>query len=456
VSRLALRFLDRVRVLAILGAIVWLRPETAGGLDFREIDAFEVPTNATMMLFAPEAGVLILKNSGSAVAAIDVVTRQSILRLANGLFTDITLSPSRTYAFLADYGGENIGYGTPAWTSYVHRLELFDWTWDVRSAYIAGNVQAISDVQLVLKSLDQWVSFTNNAWGSGDALIPLNTPTGWIGPAWWTGVYEGDFRWDYRRGRLIHGNSGLSSQEIQVFRIVGNNFVKQEGSGTYGTASGYGGTVVLATDGSAFYYGRLQVDPLDVTHNTLVFPELIYAANGRFALGDGNVYHTRTGTLLGALPFRTTVYAMNPEGEDFWAYDPLTTTVHHFVPASSFYTVTPCRLVDTRDTPGPFGGPALQSGASRTFVLAARCGIPATASALAANVAVTEASSTGFLTIYPADEARPLTSNINFVAGKTLSNNATLKLGPDGDVTVYCGQGGGTAHAIIDVTGYYQ
>jgi hypothetical protein len=304
-------FPQRGRVLALAAVVAWRYPEAARGFDLREIDAFAVPTNATMMAFAPEARVLVLKNSGSAVAVIDLVTRQSELRLANSTFTDITLSPSRAYAFLADYGGENIGYGTPASTSYVHRLDLFNRTAEVRSAYIAGNVQAISDDQVVLKSLDQWVSFTNNAWGTGSALIPLNTPSGWVGPAWYSGVFFGDFRWDSRYRRLIHGNSNLSSQEIQAFGINNNEFLRQEGSATYGTAQGYGGTVVLATDSSAFYYGRLQVDPLDVTHNTRVFPEAIYAANGRIALGNGNVYHARTGALLGTLPFLTTVYAMN-------------------------------------------------------------------------------------------------------------------------------------------------
>jgi hypothetical protein len=439
-----------------VAALAWRCPEAASGLDLREIDAFAVPTNATMMAFAPEAGVLVLKNSASAVAVIDIATRQSELRLATGTFTDITLSPSRAYAFLADYGGENIGYGTPASTSYVHRLDLFNRTWEVRSAYIAGNVQAISDDQVVLKSLDQWVTFTNNAWGTGSALIPLNTPTGGFGPAWYPIVYFGDFRWDTRHGRLIHGNSNLSSQEIQAFRISNNEFVQQEGSGIYGSAQGYGGTVVLATDSSAFYYGGLQVDPLDVTHNTRVFPEAIYAANGRIALGNGNVYHARTGALLGTLPFLTTVYAMNPEGEDFWAYDPLTTTVHRFLPAASFHTVTPCRLVDTRDAPGLFGGPSLVSGAGRTFVLAGRCGIPPTATTLAANITVTNATAPGFLTIHPADTARPLTSNLNYSVDQTRANSAQLKLGPDGDVIVYCGQASGTAHVIIDVTGYYQ
>jgi hypothetical protein len=38
-------------------------------------------------------------------------------------------------------------------------------------------------------------------------------------------------------------------------------------------------------------------------------------------------------------------------------------------PPLSFYTVTPCRLADTRNANGPLGGPALQPGAVRPFTL---------------------------------------------------------------------------------------
>ena len=147
---------------------------------------------------------------------------------------------------------------------------------------------------------------------------------------------------------------------------------------------------------------------------------------------------------------------MNPHGEDFWAYDALTSTVHRFLPTSSFYTVTPCRLVDTRNPPGPFGGPALAGGGDRTFVLAGRCDIPPTATALAVNVTATSSTAPGFLTLHAADAERPVTSNINYAAGSTRANNAHVKLGPGGEVIVQCGQSGGTAHVIIDVVGYHQ
>jgi hypothetical protein len=39
-----------------------------------------------------------------------------------------------------------------------------------------------------------------------------------------------------------------------------------------------------------------------------------------------------------------------------------------------FYTLAPCRIVDTRNPAGPWAGPALAAAATRTFNLAGRCG----------------------------------------------------------------------------------
>ena len=35
----------------------------------------------------------------------------------------------------------------------------------------------------------------------------------------------------------------------------------------------------------------------------------------------------------------------------------------------NYYTVAPCRIADTRNAIGPFGGPAMNAGASRTFAI---------------------------------------------------------------------------------------
>jgi plastocyanin len=127
------------------------------------------------------------------------------------------------------------------------------------------------------------------------------------------------------------------------------------------------------------------------------------------------------------------------------------------VPPTQLSTVTPCRIIDTRALAGPTGGPALGNGATRDFLLAGHCGIPAGATAVAVNIAVTQPTNgPGFLTLYPAGTARPLFAAINYAAGQTRANNAILPLGALGDISVYCAQGGGTVHFILDVTGYFQ
>lgn len=124
-------------------------------------------------------------------------------------------------------------------------------------------------------------------------------------------------------------------------------------------------------------------------------------------------------------------------------------------PASpgSYFTVPPCRLVDTRTG----GGGVLSSGIPRNIAIAAHCGVPLTAVAIAGNVTAIEPTGGGFFSLYPGGASPPATTTINFGAGQTRANNAILALGPDGTVTVSpLVSGGGQAHLVIDVTGYFE
>jgi len=121
-----------------------------------------------------------------------------------------------------------------------------------------------------------------------------------------------------------------------------------------------------------------------------------------------------------------------------------------------FYTLEPCRVVDTRDPTGPFGGPSLQAGAVRTFTITGRCGVPAEATAVSLNVVVSEPDAPGHLTVFPAGSPLPLSSTINYSAGQTRANNAIVPVGVGGGISVLCGQSSGTAQFIVDVNGYFQ
>lgn len=121
-----------------------------------------------------------------------------------------------------------------------------------------------------------------------------------------------------------------------------------------------------------------------------------------------------------------------------------------------FYTLTPCRVADTRDPAGPYGGPALSSGVERNFLLWNRCGVPATARAVSVNLTVTEPGGQGHLTLYPVGSPIPPVSTINYSPGQTRANNAIVTLGPVGELTVRCVQTQLQVHAILDVNGYFE
>ncbi len=120
-----------------------------------------------------------------------------------------------------------------------------------------------------------------------------------------------------------------------------------------------------------------------------------------------------------------------------------------------YFTVSPCRLYDSR---GDGAGP-LASGAPRIRPAQGLCGVPPTATTIAANVTVTSPTALGFLTLYPGDGAAPGVATLNFAAGQTRTNNAVVRLSADGNGTYAASAfvlGSGTVHVIVDVGGYFE
>ena len=126
---------------------------------------------------------------------------------------------------------------------------------------------------------------------------------------------------------------------------------------------------------------------------------------------------------------------------------------------SRFYALTPCRIVDTRTLPeGPLAGPALQPGATRTFTISGGpCSVPSDAVAISGNVTVAVPVQAGHVTLFPADQAPPLTSTLSFAAGRTRANNTVMPLSFDGTGAIKVFNGSlGTVDFILDVNGYFR
>ena len=123
-------------------------------------------------------------------------------------------------------------------------------------------------------------------------------------------------------------------------------------------------------------------------------------------------------------------------------------------PGLRFVPVTPCRLVDTRESLGAFGKPALAGGAARDFKIQAQvaCGIPPDAGAYALNVTVVPKGHLGYVTIWPAGAAQPFVSTLNSVDGRIKANAAIVSAGTNGAVSVYATD---ITELVVDINGYF-
>ena len=130
-----------------------------------------------------------------------------------------------------------------------------------------------------------------------------------------------------------------------------------------------------------------------------------------------------------------------------------------------FYSLSPCRLVDTRlagTTVGTYG-PVLTSGVERKFPVQGSCGVPVGARAVTVNITAVAPTNQGRLTAYPSGITAPNTSNINFPPGTTaLGNGAIVPLANqaveanDFAVMPFVVPGTGQVHLVLDVTGYFM
>lgn len=119
------------------------------------------------------------------------------------------------------------------------------------------------------------------------------------------------------------------------------------------------------------------------------------------------------------------------------------------VAPGSVTPIAPSRLVDTRTGLGAQGPVAPSSGVVVTMTGGS---VPSRAHGVFMNLTVTEPRAGGWVAAYPTQASLPLVSNVNFVAGQTVPNLATVALA-GGQATLYNGSGG-SVQLIADIFGY--
>jgi hypothetical protein len=121
--------------------------------------------------------------------------------------------------------------------------------------------------------------------------------------------------------------------------------------------------------------------------------------------------------------------------------------------AAAYTPLSPTRLWDTRTHSDP-----LQPGGtlSLTVTGAVSSGVtvPASATAVALNLTVTDPTASGFISAYPTGgSAQTLISNLNFTPGETVANLSVVPVGSGGQVTFY--NSGGITQLVVDLEGYF-
>jgi glucose/arabinose dehydrogenase len=285
----------------------------------------------------------------------------------------------------------------------------------------------------------------------------------------WAYGFRNPFRFSFRpsNGSIYLGDVGQSAREEIDVGVAGGNFGWPYMEGAIQQPGGLGGPCPPATTciPPVFDYprsvGTTITGGIFVTGNA--YPSFL---QGKYLFGDYGpdwikyLEFDANDNVVGTLQD----FATNAEGPvafhtgpDGYVYFAAINTgrIYRINFPKRFNTVAPCRIVDTRDPAGPYGGPALAAGADRTFVLAGRCAIPATARAVSVNLTVLQPAADGFLSIFPGGGATPTSSSINFRSGQIRANNVLPLMGAAGDVVVRNGSTG-NVHMLLDVNGYFD
>lgn len=128
-----------------------------------------------------------------------------------------------------------------------------------------------------------------------------------------------------------------------------------------------------------------------------------------------------------------------------------------FVPpagtAGRLAAALPARALDTRTTLGGHPGP-LAAGEAYRLAVRGVGGVPGSGvSAVVINVTTTDATASGYVTVWPGDSSRPLASTLNSVPGGAVANVAVVPVDAMGTINLY--NSAGSAHLVVDVLGWY-
>jgi len=299
-----------------------------------------------------------------------------------------------------------------------------------------------------------WGNYSGSSVGVGNPFSPTGLPLG-----------------QSAQRRLDRGTPGVldaaDDTDDSASDFVSASPTPENNAGTTRTTPGYGstpppsGTISFGSVpvGSTIP-GTLQISETGGQTLTVSNPHLGGANPADFSIGTAFPLSLPNGSPPKTVQLSCTPHALgartatltlttNDAAQTTVVYT-LTCTGQTPPPSLSFFTVPPCRVVDTRTT-----GQPVAAGADRAFTITGKCFVPAGAKAVSLNVAVTAPTAAGNVRLFPTGGAVPMVSMVNYATGQTRTNNAVVGLSGTGRLTVHVEPSGST-HVILDVNGYFE
>lgn len=118
--------------------------------------------------------------------------------------------------------------------------------------------------------------------------------------------------------------------------------------------------------------------------------------------------------------------------------------------ASSFVAIAPCRLADTRRDLG-----FVRVDASTATVSTDACGLPENATSVIVSTTIVDPGDRGWLVAYPSGRQRQTAATLNWRAGDTRANTATVAIGDDRRIAVHRTGTFDDGAVIVDVVGAF-
>lgn len=328
-----------------------------------------------------------------------------------------TCSQSQT-GFLVDYGDDVLGAGGSAYGWTVSQVYQVAWSIPVACAipeiYYSGMAS-------------EWEALSQ--WGSQNSSDGYITFTGVMTEAV-SGSYTPTQGWDQLE------QATAQSPQIPTLTNIGTSLQGQPPtvtsvSPTQGPAGG--GTTVTISGANflgtqAVYFGTNPAPNFTVDSSDQVTATAPAGASG--------FVNVSVETTLGASP---------AQGTDGFVYQD----------AATYHPLVPARIEDTRPGSGlPGSGLAPGPGGMINVQVAGEGGVPSTGvSAVVVNLTVTDPTTSGYVTAYPAGIPAPFVSTLDFRAGSTKANLALVTLGRNGQISIFNAYG--TTQIVVDVEGWY-